>query len=84
MNIAIPILKNVFCQFIFTIGLIAAFGLIVGLTNKAFFKLVGYKLGRITCIATGFIGVPIHEIGHALFCVIFRHKLSQAAWVKLK
>jgi len=77
MNIALTILKNTTYQLIFTIGLIAAFGLIVGLTNRAFFKLIGYKFGRIICIVTGFIGVPIHEIGHALFCLIFRHKITE-------
>jgi len=76
MNIIAPILKNVSYQLVFTIGFIAAFGLIVGLLNRAFFALVGYRFGRIACIVTGFIGVPIHEIGHALFCVIFRHQIT--------
>jgi len=70
------ILKNTSCQLLFTIGLIAVFGLAVGLMNRAFYKLAGYKFGRITCIATGFIGVPVHETGHALFCLIFRHKIT--------
>jgi hypothetical protein len=45
--------------------------------SSAFYKLVGYKFGRITCMITGFIGVPIHEIGHALFCLIFGHKVTE-------
>lgn len=77
MNITIAILKNTCYQLTFTVGLIAVFGLIVGLTNRAFYKLVGYKFGRIACMATGFIGVPVHEIGHALFCIIFRHKIVE-------
>jgi len=77
MNIFVPILENTFYQLFFTIGPIAALGLIVALTNKAFFKSVGYKFGRIICMTTGFIGVPIHEIGHAIFCLIFRHKITE-------
>lgn len=77
VNAAIPILKNTSCQLIFTIGIIATFGFIVGLTNRAFFKLVGYKFGRVTSMATGFIGVPVHENGHALFCLIFKHKITE-------
>ncbi|MDR2581324.1 MAG: hypothetical protein LBC85_10075 [Fibromonadaceae bacterium] len=77
INIAITILQNFAYQLVFTIGLIAAIGLIVGLTNKAFFKLVGYKFGRTACMVTGFVGVPVHEIGHALFCIIFRHRIIE-------
>ena len=73
----IDILQNTAYQLIYTIGLVAVFGLAVGLLNKAFYKLVGYKFGRIVCIATGFIGVPIHEIGHALFCLLFGHKITE-------
>jgi len=71
------VLKNTSYQLIFTTGLIAVFGLIVGLMNSAFFRLAGYKFGRTVCIATGFIGTPVHEIGHALFCLIFRHRIVE-------
>jgi hypothetical protein len=77
LNIVQTMLQNTAYQLIYTIGLIAVFGLAVGLLNKAFYKLVGYKFGRIVCIATGFIGVPIHEIGHALFCLLFGHKITE-------
>ena len=70
------ILKNTFYQLAFSIGVIALFGFIVGLLNNAFYKLVGDKIGRIVCLLTGFIGVPIHEIGHAFFCLIFGHKID--------
>jgi hypothetical protein len=26
---------------------------------------------------TGWIGIPIHEIGHAIFCIIFRHRIDK-------
>jgi hypothetical protein len=75
VDIAGTILKNTAYQLVFTVGLIAMFGLVVGLMNRAFFSLVGYRFGRAACMATGFIGVPIHEIGHALFCIVFRHRI---------
>lgn len=31
-------------------------------------------------MSTGWIGVPIHEFGHAFFCVFFRHKIVEVKW----
>jgi len=76
-DVAGTIIKYFSYQLVFTVGIIIVFGLIVGLINMAFYKLAGYQFGRIVCIATGFIGTPIHEIGHALFCIIFRHKIVE-------
>ena len=77
------IIKNSLYQLIFTVGLVAVVGLIIGLLNKVFFRLAGYKVGRIVGLTTGFIGVPIHEIGHALFCVIFRHRIIEVKLYQL-
>jgi len=71
------ILRNSLYQLVFTVGLIAAVGLVVGLLNRAFYRAVGYRFGRGVCIATGFIGVPVHEIGHALFCIVFGHRIVE-------
>jgi hypothetical protein len=27
---------------------------------------------------TGWIGIPVHEMGHAVFCFIFKHKITEA------
>lgn len=59
----------------FTFGLVAAFGLVLWLLNLAFYKMVG-KGARKICYITGCIGTPVHEIGHAIFCVLFRHKIT--------
>ena len=31
--------------------------------------------GRKGFLLTAWIGVPIHELGHAIMCVLFRHKI---------
>lgn len=75
MSIARTVAISTLQQLFFTIGFVVVFGFIVGLMNKAFHRLAGDKFGRIFSIVTGFIGTPIHEMGHALFCLVFRHKI---------
>lgn len=70
------VLENLILQLLFTVGLIAAFGLAVWLLNRVFYKLAG-DYGKVVCILTGFIGTPVHEAGHAVFCVLFGHKVVE-------
>jgi len=75
--VARAIITNTVYQLVFTVGFIAAVGIVVGLLNRAFFSVVGYRFGRIVCMTTGFIGVPVHEIGHAVFCIVFGHRIVE-------
>lgn len=63
-------------QMLFTVGIIVLFGLIIAFLNKMFYQnLSGF--GMTACYVTGFIGTPIHELSHALFCLIFGHKIIE-------
>ncbi|SUW07764.1 hypothetical protein NEI00_02640 [Brachyspira pilosicoli] len=42
-------------------------------TRRLFAKTLGSKA---ELYITGWIGTPIHEISHALFCIIFRHRID--------
>lgn len=70
------VFENLLLQLLFTVGLIAAFGLVIWLLNRVFYKLAG-DYGKVACILTGFIGTPVHEAGHAIFCVLFGHKVVE-------
>ena len=59
--------------FYFVIG-IGLVGFVIYLLNVLFYKLVGN--GRVACYASGLIGTPVHELSHALMCIIFRHKIT--------
>lgn len=63
-------------QMAFTIGLIILFGFLIALCNKRFYANFG-NYGRAVCYITGAIGTPLHECAHALFCVIFGHKITE-------
>ena len=76
MKIVGEILFEYALQMGLTIGSIIVFGLLIALCNKAFYKVFGNK-ATIVCYATGFIGTPVHELSHALFCLIFGHKIKE-------
>ncbi|MCD8307530.1 MAG: metalloprotease family protein [Clostridia bacterium] len=63
-------------QIVFTVGIIVIFGLLISLCNRAFYS--NFKRHGITvCYITGFIGTPVHELSHALFCLIFGHRIVE-------
>ncbi len=63
-------------QLLFTVGVIVLFGFLISLCNKAFYSNFG-SWSRGVCYVTGFIGTPVHECSHALFCIIFGHKIEE-------
>ena len=67
---------NYLLQVFFSLGLIIAAGVIIGLIHKGVYKLLGGSSRKIWML-TGAIGTPIHEIGHAMFCLIFGHKIVE-------
>jgi hypothetical protein len=82
LNILLEFLKQVvfttFSQLTWLLGLLFVFGFILYLlarfTRTTYVKSAGSTLD---IFVTGWIGTPIHELGHALFCVLFRHTISE-------
>lgn len=72
----VDVLLNCLIQILSTLGMILISGQIIAFFNKLFYKIVGSK-GRVICYVTGFIGTPLHELGHVLMCVIFGHKIHK-------
>ncbi len=64
--------------FVFGIGLI---GFIIYQLNVLFYRLLGN--GRVVCYASGLIGTPIHELSHALMCLIFHHKIEEIKFFQM-
>ncbi len=69
------LVQNYLFQILFSVGVIIVFGLIIAALNRAWCRMLGSK-GVFAMRATGVIGTPVHEIGHAIFCLIFGHKVN--------
>ncbi len=65
-------------QLMWLLGLLFVFGLILYVfarfTRTTYVKSIGPKFD---IIFTGWIGTPVHELGHAIFCVLFRHRIVE-------
>ena len=73
----LDILLNYIQQVISTVGIIFIFGLLFSFCRTTFCKLLGNVGVFIINYVTGWIGTPIHELSHALFHVIFGHKIEK-------
>lgn len=59
-----------------TLGAMAVCGLCVTLFRNVFVSLMGGKIGRGIVMGTSVLGTPIHELGHALMCLLFGHRIT--------
>ena len=84
MNSLIDLIIKTCLDTIYMTGMIVFVGFILGfLRNHSienFQRSFGWKAVAITAI----IGVPIHELSHAILCVVFRHKISKLVLLQKK
>ena len=60
----------------YTLGAIVICGLAVSLCRALFIRMMGNGFGRGVVIATSMVGTPIHELGHAIMCILFGHRIT--------
>ena len=59
-----------------TIGIFILCGFAVRLCSRAFARLTGARSGSVFDV-TSAIGTPSHELGHAVMCLLFAHKITK-------
>ena len=72
----LDVLGSVFVQLIFTVGAFLLYGGFISLCNRFFYDACGDKAFWIVRV-TGYIGTPIHELSHALMCLLFGHTIQK-------
>ena len=74
--VAVEILSSFFVQLAFTVGLVILYGGFISLCNRCFYDACGNSAFGIVKV-TGYIGTPVHELSHALMCLVFGHKVQK-------
>ncbi len=70
------ILESFFVQMMFVFGIVILCGAFISFCNKCLYDACGdaaFGLVRLT----GYIGTPVHELSHALMCLLFGHTITK-------
>lgn len=62
---------------VYTFGVMGCCALVVEQCHRAIYALLGRRVGRVFWYATALPGAPVHELGHALMCLIFGHRIER-------
>lgn len=70
------ILESFFVQMVFVFGFVILCGMFISFCNKCFYDACGDAAFSIVRF-TGYIGTPVHELSHALMCLLFGHNITK-------
>lgn len=81
MTASLTVLKNSSAQFLCLIGVLFVSGFVLTLisrwTNNSFRQ---FRFPKSGLWIFGIVGIPLHELSHALFAKIFFHKVKSIKW----
>lgn len=77
MNVFIDVLMKTVIETVYLTGAIILIGFFLGVLRNNSIKNFQRSFGMKAVMVTGFIGVPIHELSHAIVAVIFRHHINE-------
>lgn len=70
-------LKTSIFEIVYLIGIIIAAGMILGFFERIINNLLISSFGRKGILVTAWLGTPVHELGHAIMCLIFGHSITK-------
>lgn len=71
------VFKMSFIEIAYLIGVILIVGFMLGIMEGLSNNFMQRALGRKGVMLTAWLGTPVHEIGHALMCIIFKHNITE-------
>lgn len=83
-NFVLNVIRMSLLQFIYAVGVIIAFGLVLGYMEKQSNSFLQRTFGWNGIVLTGIIGTTIHELGHLFMCYIFNHDVKRVKLLRLK
>ncbi|MBZ9686629.1 metalloprotease family protein [Clostridium estertheticum] len=82
MNFLIDLIIKTSVDTIYLTGMIILVGFILGYMRDHSMRNFQRSFGWKTVAVTAIIGVPIHEMSHAIFCLIFGHKITKIVLIQ--
>ncbi len=70
------IVGSFFVQIMFLFGFLILYGMLISFFNNCFYSACGDNARGVVRL-TGYIGLPVHELSHALMCVLFGHSVKK-------
>ena len=65
---------------LYTVGALIGSGILIYIIDFFYTVLICESIGYKYLILSSYIGTPIHELGHAIMCLIFAHQITDIAF----
>lgn len=77
MLVVVELIEKTLIETAYLTGIIILIGFLLGILRNNSIKNFQRSFGSKAVMITGFIGVPIHELSHALLAIVFGHKIKK-------
>lgn len=83
MDLFLSILQVSIIELLYFSGILIVVGSILGFLERKSSEYMQRAFGWKGVLATAWIGTPIHELGHAIMCIIFGHRITKIKFLDL-